>query len=149
MPTDPPPRRKWNITRWLIVIVIAIVTVVTYNWVKEVRRWDELARLLPREPLGTELVWIKNGVVVSHGTPSGHQLGHLTLPNGDIWRFAFLSHHLNGTSDSFSIFAGPSGTYRVRGGYFCCEVQLFDPLPKDSAEFVELLKRAHPSVIQQ
>jgi hypothetical protein len=50
------------------------------------------------------------------------QTGHVKLANGEVWRFAFRSH--DDGEDSYSVFTGPEGSYRVRGDYFCCEVEI-------------------------
>ena len=110
--------------------------------------WRQLSQRLPAEALSPAEAEITADAVSARLTPDGvDEVGHVRLANGDIWRFAFRSHHLLHGSDSYSVFAGPSGIYRVRGDYFCCEV-LFPnaTMPKDSAEFLTFLRRFHHSV---
>jgi hypothetical protein len=109
--------------------------------------WRDLSRSVPAQPLTPAESKNTDGPLSARLAPDDSEVGSIRLANGDIWRFAFRSHHLIGGPDSFSVFAGPSGTFRVRGDYFCCEVQFpEDALAKDSSEFIAFLRRVHPSV---
>lgn len=109
--------------------------------------WRELSLLVPAQALTPSEAQITNDAVFAKVTPEHNEVGHVQLANGDIWRFAFRSHHLLDGPDSFSIFTGPLGTFRVRGAYFCCEVQFpSTPTPKDSTEFLAFLRSVHTSV---
>ena len=109
--------------------------------------WRDLLQAIPAQPLTPAESQITDGPLSARLTPDNNEAGSVRIANGDTWRFAFRSHHLVGGPDSFSVFAGPSGTFRVRGDYFCCEVQIpDDALSKDSAAFVAFLRRVHPSV---
>jgi len=112
----------------------------------EAETWQDLARSVPAQPFTPIESEITIGSVSARRTPEGNEVGSVRLDNGDTWRFAFRSHHLIGGPDSFSVFAGPDGTFRVRGGYFCCEVQLpKEAVSKDSTEFIAFLRRVHES----
>jgi hypothetical protein len=89
------------------------------------------------------------GPVSATRTSEGDAVGQVLLANGDIWRFAFRSHHRIGGLNSYAVFNGPLGTFRVRGDYFCCEVQFpGDAPPEDSTALVTFLKRVNNSVQQ-
>jgi hypothetical protein len=134
----------------LVIVGLAAAAVASYfvrEHAIEAAVWTELQNSVPAQSLTPTEAQIQFGAVASRSSPSGDQVGHVELPNGDIWRFAFRSHHTLGGPDSYSVFAGPSGTFRVRGDYFCCEVQFPGaPMPKDSGEFLALLRRVHRSV---
>jgi hypothetical protein len=109
--------------------------------------WRELSQRVPTQALTTNESQFIDDAIFARLTPEQDQVGHLRLENGDIWRFAFRSHHRLGGLDSFSVFAGPPGTFRVRGDYFCCDVQFpGQSLPKDSAGFLAFLRRVNSSV---
>lgn len=116
------------------------------------RMLESLTAALPATPAAADRV---EGIdiVTSPLSPEGYQAGHVLLPNGESWRFAFRSHHLMGGDDSYSVFAGPPGTFRLRGPYFCCEVQFEEGksggeghLPKDSPALFALLRDTHRSM---
>lgn len=111
------------------------------------QRWQELGdevRSLAAVPEGEA----SSQELVSYSrTAAGDQVGHVRLGNGEIWRFAFRSHHYIVGEESYAVFAGPSETYRVRGSYFCCEVELpGEAMPEDGAAFVAFLRDTHPLV---
>ena len=133
-----------------LLAVAAVITPVAIIWrtrAAEAAVWRDLLHSVPAQPLTPAEVQITDGPLSARITPDNNEAGSIRLANGDTWRFAFRSHHVVGGPDSFSVFAGPSGTFRVRGDYFCCEVQIPDEaLSKDSAAFVAFLHRVHPSV---
>lgn len=137
-------------TKRLILISLGLIVVMglgffIYGRSAERTIWNELSSLVPAQPLAPAEIQRTFGPVVCRSSHDS-DFGHVTLPNGDIWRYAFRSHHVLGTLDSYSIFTGPSGSFRLRGSYFCCEVQLPDsPMPKDSQEFLAFLQEVHPS----
>jgi hypothetical protein len=116
--------------------------------IHEAAVWRQLSQRVPAQALSPAEAEITADAVSGRLTPDGvDEVGHVRLANGDIWRFAFRSHHLLHCSDSYSVFAGPAGIYRVRGDYFCCEVQFPSAtMPKDSAEFLTFLRGVHNSV---
>ena len=131
-----------------LALVSAMVAIVVHRArAAEAAAWRELTRSVPAYPLTPTESELTDGPLSARLTPDRNEVGSIRLANGDIWRFAFRSHHLLGGPDSFSVFAGPSGTFRVRGTYFCCEVQLpAEAVSKDSAEFLTFLRRVHSSV---
>jgi hypothetical protein len=140
-------KTKFFILAVVAIIMIAIATFVLRGRSNETAVWQELFQHLPARPLTPAEIQITDEAVSARMTPENDEVGHIQLANGDIWRFAFRSHHLVGGPDSFSVFAGPPGVFRVRGDYFCCEVQLPNgPPPKDSAEFLAFLRHVHNSV---
>lgn len=125
----------------------AVVGFLIHASTAEAALWRKLSLRVPTQALSPTEAQIKNDGVSSKLTPERDEIGHVQLGNGDIWRFAFRSHHLLGGPDSFSVFSGPPGTFRVRGDYFCCEVQFpGTPIPKDSSEFLAFLRSVHKSV---
>lgn len=135
-----------------ILALLAITAIAIFGYIRRVRAaeaavWRDLLHLVPDQALTLAESHINDGPLSANLTPDQNQIGSIRLANGDTWRFAFRSHHLLGGPNSFSVFAGPSGTFRVRGDYFCCEVDIpGDAVPKDSTEFVAFLRRGHPSV---
>ncbi|MCW0220260.1 MAG: hypothetical protein OJI67_18180 [Prosthecobacter sp.] len=143
---------RTKITSIIFVVVVLVSSAVLgfflHRQSVQTAVWDDLARLLPVQPLSPAEVQTTLGPIFSRADHDS-ALGHVTLANGDLWRFAFRSHHVLGTDDSFSVFAGPLGTFRLRGSYFCCEVQFPDsPMPKDSHAFLAFLQQVHTSCEQ-
>jgi hypothetical protein len=67
--------------------------------------------------------------------------GILVLKNGEIVRFAFISHHVSKDGNSHSYFQGNKYRKYVTG-WFCCEVEFFrQQQPKDIAELDFLLSK--------
>lgn len=117
------------------------------NRTAESEIWRDLARCVPAQPLTPTESKVSDGPLSARFTPQNNEVGSIRLANGDIWCFAFRSHHLVGGPDSFSVFTGPTGTFRVRGDYFCCEVQLpGEADTKSSSDFISFLRRVHSSV---
>jgi hypothetical protein len=113
----------------------------------EAAAWRALSERVPAHPLTPEETEVTFDGLSVRTITDGDQVGHIRLANGDIWRFAFRSHHHLAGPDSFSIFSGPTGAFQVRGDYFCCEVQFPGrPVSKDSNEFLALLRSVHKSV---
>ncbi len=121
-----------------------------YPAISEVLAWRSLDRSLPiasskwnelgKIPNGLSSEFVKEGFRVV-------QVGHVSIANGDTWRFSFLSHHNLASSESLSIFKGPLGKFRVRGDYFCCEVLIPETAyMKDSDTFLNFLRTTHSSV---
>ena len=141
---------KRSLTILGLVVVAAVVTSAVFiqrTRAAEAAVWRDLLQSVPAKPLTLAESQITDGPLSARLTPDNNEAGSIRLANGDTWRFAFRSHHVVGGPDSFSVFAGPSGTFRVRGDYFCCEVQIpADALSKDSAAFVAFLRRVHPLV---
>jgi len=133
---------------FLALAAVIVAGVVVYRTrAAEAAVWRDLSRVVPAQPLAPAEAQFTDGPLFAKLAPDNNEIGSIRLNNGDTWRFAFRSHHLIGGPDSFSVFAGPSGTFRVRGDYFCCEVQFpRDTAFKDSAEFVAFLRRVHPSI---
>lgn len=115
---------------------------------REAAAWQELLQLVPSQPLTPAETQITEGPISGRITPDHRsEVGHVRLASGDVWRFAFRSHHLLRGTDSFTVFSGPAGTFRVRGDYFCCELTFDDPTAaKDSTQFLSFLRRVHSSV---
>ena len=109
--------------------------------------WRDLTLIVPGSPLAATAVTITNGIVSARLSDGHDEVGHLQLPSGDVWRFAFRSHHLIGGPESYTVLVGPLGSYRIRGDYFCCEVQFpRDATPKTSDELLSLLRTVNTSV---
>ncbi len=141
-------KRTFAILGFLLVAAIMVAAVVRQRARDaEAAVWQGLSRAVPAHPLTPDESEITDGPLSARITSENHEIGSIRLANGDTWRFAFRSHHSLGGPDSFSVFAGPSGTFRVRGAYFCCEVQLpDDAVSKGSTEFIAFLRRVHPAV---
>jgi hypothetical protein len=141
-------KRTFAILGLLAVAVLTVAAVfVQRTRAAEAAVWRELSQRVPAQALTSAEAQITNDALSARVTPEHDEVGHVQLPNGDTWRFAFRSHHLLDGPDSFSVFTGPLGTFRVRGAYFCCEVQFpSTPTPKDSAEFLAFLRSVHNSV---
>jgi len=132
--------------RKFVILALAIglpALVVTGTWLRqrerEEGRWRDITAHVPSAPLlpSTKDDWIATGS--STGT---YQAGQVTLGDGDVWRFAFASHHLFAGPDSYTVFKNHRDTIRVRGGGFCCEVEFYNQKqPADAAAFVALLRR--------
>jgi hypothetical protein len=109
--------------------------------------WRKLTKSVPLQPLTSAEIKLTNDHVYSRDTADYDQVGNVVLNNGDVWRFAFRSHHAIGGFDSFSVFSGPPGTFRVRGEGFCCEVEFSNEADlKDSVAFLASLRRDNDSV---
>ncbi len=133
----------------LVVLCLAVLAVVGYflrSNAVEKSIWRELSLQVPAQALTPAETRITSDAVSDGNTSGSDQIGHVRLGNGDVWRFAFRSHHAVNGPDSFSVFAGPLGTFRVRGDAFCCEVQFPESATKDSAEFLAFLRRTNGSV---
>jgi hypothetical protein len=130
-----------------LAAVIVAAGILQRSRAAEAAAWRDLFHDVPAQPLAPTATQITDGPLSAKLASNNNEIGSIRLGNGDTWRFAFRSHHLMGGPDSFSAFAGPSGTFRVRGDYFCCEVQVPpEAVSKDSKEFVAFLRRVHPSV---
>jgi hypothetical protein len=67
--------------------------------------------------------------------------GIIALKNGEIVKFAFISHHTSKDSNSHSYFEGNKYKRYVRG-WFCCEVEFgSEKQPKDSSELDAILSK--------
>ena len=152
-PAHPGRRRVIKITLAILGFLALTAALVSLAIVLHIRAaragiWRDLSALVPAAPITPSEAETTDGSLMAKFTADHKsELGSIHLANGDIWRFAFRSHHLIGGPDSYSVFAGPSGTFRVRGDYFCCEVQVPpEATSKDSSEFLAFLRRVHPSV---
>lgn len=141
-------KRTFAILGFLAVAVLIVAAVfVLRSRAAEAAVWRELSASVPAQALTPSETQIINDAVSARVTPEHNEVGHVKLANGDTWRFAFRSHHLLDGPESFSVFTGPLGTFRVRGAYFCCEVQFSGTsTPKDSTHFLAFLRSAHDSV---
>ena len=144
-----PPLSKhfMKLTGAAAVVVLLAGTLFIRRETARTEQWQSLENLVQGVPLAPppELA-TEAGVCAGLGA-AGEQTGHVRLANGEVWRFAFRSHHLIDGEESYSVFTGPGGSYRVRGDYFCCEVEIpDDAVPKDGAEFVAFLRSEHPLV---
>jgi len=107
--------------------------------------WSDLAQRLPAQSLTTNEVSSPDDPVsfIPDHDGTGNELGHVRLANGDLWRFAFRTHHVLNRPDGFAVFSGPLGTFRVRGEAFCCEVQIpKGTASRGSTEFLAFLRNA-------
>lgn len=67
--------------------------------------------------------------------------GIIALKNGEVVKFAFISHHTSKDRNSHSYFEGSKYKKYVRG-WFCCEVEFgAEKQPKDTAELDALLSK--------
>ncbi len=67
--------------------------------------------------------------------------GILALRNGEIVRYAFISHHVSKDGNSHSYFKGTKYRRYVTGS-FCCEVEFFqEKQPENTAELDSLLSK--------
>ena len=103
------------------------------------RIWEELtAELdiisLPPTP-STSTEWL-----ISDPAGESDQIGLCRMKNGEVWSFAFRSHHLMSGSESMAVFRGPQDTIQLVGDYFCCEVILPFGQPASGAEFIRQLQ---------
>ena len=75
------------------------------------------------------------------GSATGkYEVGQVVLRDGEVWCFAFASHHVVAGPDSYTVFQGRHGTIRVKGDRFCCEVEFGDHRqPADTDEFIALM----------
>lgn len=129
------------------LLVVGGAAFIYRDWAAEAEVWSQLHLILPAGPIAKTEAMISAGPLAARISPQGDEIGSIQLGNGDVWRFAFRSHHRLGGNDSYSVFAGPAGTFRVKGPWFCCEVQMpDDSVPKDSAEFLAFLRRGHTFV---
>jgi hypothetical protein len=126
-------------------LTVGILAYILYQRDAETKIWKSLAEQVPAKALEPQDAILTIGAITTYRvTAEQDTTGHVRVANGDIWRFAFRSHHLLDGDDSYSVFAGPSGTFRMRGNRFCCEVEVpSNPPPRDSAEFLAYLRGAH------
>ena len=67
--------------------------------------------------------------------------GIIALTNGEVVKFAFMSHHTSKDGNSHSYFKGKEYKRYVRG-WFCCEVEFVsEKQPKDTAELDAILSK--------
>jgi hypothetical protein len=109
----------------------------------EEARWSDIAAQVPSIPSTASST---NAVAKSEwwfGSFIGmYEVGQVVLRDGDVWRFAFASHHAFTGPDSYTVFRSHRGKIRVRGGGFYCEVEFYEQKqPADTQEFVALLRR--------
>jgi hypothetical protein len=93
---------------------------------------DELAQMVNTLNTNTE-EWI---MIVFEKEPI--ERGIVRLKDGEIVRFAFLSHHLTKDHESHTVFENATYQRHVTG-YFCCEVDFRTKQPENIKEFDKLL----------
>lgn len=129
----------------LMTLILAAITLLFWPEItgpSASQIWRELDAVLPGENEVTPTTEMGDYKIVNHD-----QAGFIRMKNGDVWRYAFRSHHLVPGDDGFTIFSGKLGTFRCRGTAFCCEVMFEEPEPAaDSESFVTLLKESHKTV---
>ena len=131
----------------LSAALLGVAVVAFRSRIAREARWQSLEGEISKLPLTVTADWESQAPVSARLTPEGDQVGHVKLGNGEIWCFAFRSHHRIEGEESYSVFIGPGGSYRVRGSHFCCGVEMADEgMPKDGAEFVAFLHKMHPVV---
>jgi hypothetical protein len=134
----------------LIVLMTAVLgegAFFGYRWWEDRSHWRTLGTKLPPASSPADATFLGEWWASAEHDHEITQAGYVRLANGDLWRFAFLSHHVLSDPDSKSLFDGPRGRFRVQGEYFCCEVQFPDTAqPKDSDAFLALLQQTHPTV---
>jgi hypothetical protein len=132
--------------KWLsLTLLFTVITVFAYFsfWPAESgagidQSWNDLRRILPPMKLTDTK---SESWFVTDVRPGLDQFGHCDLKNGDVWTFAFRSHHNVQGTESLALFRGPKGTFRLKGGYFCCEIMPPFSQPDNSDQFLELLGR--------
>jgi hypothetical protein len=144
----PPPKKSRSWLPLILVGSVLIATAICTIFWQEItgpsasRIWKELDAVLPGENEVTATTEMGLYKMVNH-----KQSGFVRMKNGDVWRYAFRSHHSVPGDDGFAIFSGKLGTYRCRGTAFCCEVMFEEDEPAaDSESFVTLLKECHKTV---
>jgi len=128
-----------------IGIAVPALTAVGVWWHPAIQeaKWSAIAAQVPLTPLSVTHTSAlpSNGWLFGFAT-NDYEIGHVVLRDGEVWRFAFASHHLFTGPDSYTVFESRRGTIRVRGGGFCCEVEFDDQAqPAETEEFVALLRR--------
>ena len=82
----------------LLIILSSVAILVTGVYfrdrVSEAEVWKELSQRLPSKTLTPQETHNTSDPVTTILSPDGDQVGNVRLPNGEIWRFAFRSHHL-------------------------------------------------------
>jgi hypothetical protein len=104
--------------------------------------WCAIAAQVPATPLSATNASAlpSNGWLFGFAT-GDCEVGHVVLGDGEVWRFAFASHHKFTGPDSYTVFRSHESTVRVRGGGFCCEVEFGDQKqPANTQEFIALLR---------
>ena len=146
--STPPRAKKFPCLAMALVLMTLILAAITLLFWPEItgpsasQIWRELDAVLPGENEVTPTTETGDYKIVNHD-----QSGFIRMKNGDVWRFAFRSHHSVPSDDSFTIFSGKLGTFRCRGTAFCCEVMFEEAEPAaDSESFVTLLKDIHKTV---
>jgi hypothetical protein len=121
---------------------LAVWAVWFWHYAREERRWKDIGAQVP----STQLSLSNTSALPNNGWLFGfctneYEVGHVVLRDGEVWRFAFASHHLFNGPDSYTVFESHRDTIRFKGAYFCCEVEFGDlKQPADTPEFVSLLR---------
>jgi hypothetical protein len=104
--------------------------------------WRDVTSLVPAAPLSASSTNTLTKTDWLFGSSTGtYEVGQVVLRDGEVWRFAFASHHVVSGPDSYTVFRSPRGTIRARGDAFCCEVEFGDhKQPADTQEFIALLR---------
>lgn len=134
-----------------LLAIALLLTVAALGWfifgpsdgaVDTATSWRELRQEIPSSRLyrppeqGRSDDWVASEVL-----PNGDQIGHCVLHNGDVWTWAFRSHHEIQGTRSLTLFRGPQGTFRLSGEYFCCEVLFPFAQPDDGDQFLNELRK--------
>ena len=133
-------------TRWktLLVSIVAVPLVCLFLWRGIEGRatqhiWEELTAELDTVSWSltssTSTEWL-----ISDPAGGNDQRGLCRMKSGEIWAFAFRSHHLMSGRESMTVFRGPKDTIRLVGDYFCCEVQLPFDQPDNGTDFIRQLQ---------
>ena len=133
--------KRWK-TRLVLTAAIALSCLVVWRTIEgraSQRIWEELAAeldiisLSPTPSTSTE--WL-----ISDPAEEADHIGLCRMKNGEVWSFAFRSHHLMRGRESMAVFRGPQDTIQLVGDYFCCEVILPFGQPVSGAEFIRQLQ---------
>jgi len=124
------------------VTAIAVGAVWWRHHAAEQSMWRVVTSQVPAVPLSTSS---SNTIAKTDwlfGSSTGmYEVGQVVLRDGEVWRFAFASHHVVSGPDGYTVFRGPRGTIRARGDAFCCEIEFGDhKQPADTQELIALLR---------
>jgi hypothetical protein len=133
--------KKWGILALILLLAAVILTPTAIIAGRYWQLWSRLELAAKAKPATPEKP-APAGSWIHGGTQGEYQVGWIELGNGEVWRFAFLSHHQLLGEDSYSVFTGPAETWRVKGSGFCCEVDFGDSaLPATGDALIKLLRR--------
>lgn len=137
----------------ILAIALSSLSIFAFVWkthVDETALWNDIIAHVPSQPFTeqspdtmTKSNWQRSSFTGKYET------GQVTLGNGEVWRYAFASHHSVKGEDCYTVYRNHSDTIRVKGGGYCCELEFFGfRQPVDKQEFLTMLRNDRGVVME-